>query len=113
MSDVALTQALADVWEVVSRANGYLVEKAPWSVAKDPSRRDDLAAILYASAETLRILAVLIHPIMPGAAGRLWDRLGIDRPLDEQRFPQAVRWGGLQPGTTTTKGEALFPRLDS
>jgi methionyl-tRNA synthetase len=113
MSAVALTQALADVWEVVGRANRYLVEKAPWTLAKEASRRDELAAILYASAETLRILAVLIRPIMPGAAQRLWDQLGIGAPLSEQRLPEAAGWGGLEPGTRTSKGEALFPRLES
>jgi methionyl-tRNA synthetase len=113
MSAVAPTQALADVWEVVGRANGYLVEKAPWALAKDASKRDEVAAILYASAETLRILAVLIRPIMPGAAQRLWEQLGIEAPLVEQRLPEAARWGGLEPGTKTSKGEALFPRLES
>jgi methionyl-tRNA synthetase len=113
MSDVALTQALADVWEVVGRANRYLVEKAPWTLTKDASRREELAAILYASAETLRVLAVLIHPIMPAAAQRLWDQLGIGAAFAEQRLPGAARWGGLEPGTKTSKGEALFPRLES
>jgi len=113
MSAVALTPALAAVWDVVGRANGYLVEKAPWTLAKESSRRDELAAILFASAETLRILAVLIRPIMPGAAQRLWEQLGIGVSLAEQRLPAAARWGGLEPGTKTTKGQALFPRLES
>ena len=113
MSELALSRALAAVWEVVGRANGYLVERQPWNVAKDESRRGELAAILYASAETLRILAILIGPIMPGAAQRLWDQLGIEQPLDAERLPSAAAWGGLPPGTKTAKGDALFPRLDS
>jgi methionyl-tRNA synthetase len=113
MSDLALSQALAAVWEVVGRANRYLVERQPWNVAKDQARRGELAAILYASAETLRILAILIGPIMPGAAQRLWGQLGIEQPLDAQRLPSAAAWGGIPPGTKTAKGDALFPRLDS
>jgi methionyl-tRNA synthetase len=113
MAELALTQALAVVWEIVGRANGYLVERQPWTLTKDTARRDDLAGILYASAETLRILAVLIRPIMPGAAARLWEQLGIEESLDAQRLPQAAAWGGLRPGTKTAKGDALFPRLDS
>jgi methionyl-tRNA synthetase len=104
---------LAAVWEIVGRANRYLVERQPWSLAKDEARRAELAGILYASAETLRILAVLIAPIMPGAATRLWDQLGIDEPLEAQRLPHDAAWGGLRPGTKTVKGDALFPRLDS
>jgi len=68
---------------------------------------------LYAVTETLRILAVLILPIMPEAAERLWARLGVPEALGEQRLPDAATWGGLAPGTQTTKGESLFPRLDS
>ena len=112
MLDVALSQALAAIWEIVARANGYLVEKEPWKLAKDPSRRGELAGVLYAAAETLRILAILIQPIMPDAAGRLWAQLGIAEPLDAQRLPGAAAWGGLPAGTRTKRGDALFPRLD-
>jgi methionyl-tRNA synthetase len=113
MSALALSQALAAVWDVVARANGYLVEREPWKVAKDDARREELAGVLYAAAETLRILAVLTSPIMPGAAERLWGQLGIAEPLSAQRLPEGVRWGLLAPGTATSKGDALFPRLDS
>jgi methionyl-tRNA synthetase len=113
MLEVSLSQGIAAVWEIVTRANQYLVEKEPWKAIKDESRRDEVGAVLYASAETLRILAVLIHPIMPIAAAELWSQLGIDASLDAQRLPEAARWGALAPGTKTTKGEALFPRLDS
>lgn len=113
MSALALGLGLAAVWDVVDRANGYLVETEPWKVARDASRRDELAGILYASAETLRILAILVSPIMPAAAERLWGQLGIAEPIGSQRLPEAARWGLLRPGTGTTKGEALFPRLDS
>jgi methionyl-tRNA synthetase len=113
MADLALTQALAAVWEIVGRANGYLVKRQPWTLTKDEARRAELGGILYASAETLRILAILIGPIMPGAAIRLWDQLGIEEPLEAQRLPGASAWGDLRPGTKTVKGDPLFPRLDS
>jgi methionyl-tRNA synthetase len=113
MAELGLSQALAAVWEIVGRANGYLVEKEPWKIAGDESRRAELAGILYAAAETLRVLAVLILPIMPTAASRLWAQLGVAEPLSEQRLPRAARWGGLAAGTATSKGDALFPRLDS
>jgi len=113
MLALRLQQALAALWEIVARANRYLVEKEPWKVAKDGARRGELASVLYASAETLRILAILIRPIMPGAAERLWGQLGLEPPLASQRVPEAVAWGGLTPGTKTAKGDALFPRLES
>ena len=113
MSSLAVSQALGAVWDVVGRANGYLVEKEPWKIAGEEERRKELSGILYAAAETLRILAILIQPIMPGAAGRLWDQLGVERPLEDQRLSSDAVWGGLKPGTRTTKGDPLFPRLDS
>jgi methionyl-tRNA synthetase len=112
VSEVAVTSAVAAVWDLVAEANRYLVEKAPWAMAKDEARREELAAVLYASAEVLRILAVLVSPAMPRAAQRLWEQLGIAEPLSGQRLPAAAGWGGLVPGTATTKGEALFPRLE-
>jgi methionyl-tRNA synthetase len=112
MQQIALSPALAAVWDVVAEANKYLVEREPWAIAKDPARADELAGVLYASAETLRVLAVLIAPIMPGAAAALWEQLGIEEPLDAQRLPTAATWGRLQPGTKTRRGDSLFPRLD-
>jgi methionyl-tRNA synthetase len=113
MLALALGQALGAAWDVVTRANQYLVEKEPWKLARNEGRRGELGGVLYAAAETLRILAVLISPIMPDAAAELWSQLGSAEPLEAQRLPEAARWGGLAPGTITSKGEALFPRLES
>ena len=113
MLSVELSPALGAVWDIVGRANHYLVEKEPWKFAKDESRRDELASVLYASAETLRILAVLTFPIMPRAASVLWSQLGIQEPLEDQRLPEAAVWGGVVVGTRTRKGESLFPRLET
>ena len=70
-------------------------------------------SVLGDCLETLRIVALLASPVMPAAAGRLWEQLGVVSPLDEQRLPAAAAWGGLAPGTVTRKGDALFPRLSS
>jgi len=106
------TAALAAVYEVVVRANRYMVERSPWTLAKDPARREELGSILYASAETLRALTILISCVMPSAAGRLWEQLGIEETLESQRLASAGDWGRMVPGTKTTKGESLFPRVD-
>ncbi len=113
MLAVRLQPALSAVWDIVARVNQYLVERAPWKLAKDPERADELAGVLYASAEALRILAVLIQPVMPGAAERLWEQLGLsDDPLGAQTLPASTAWGRLAPGTLTRKGGGLFPRVD-
>ena len=112
MDAIQLQPALGAVWDIVARANAYLVEKEPWKLAKDPGNRDELASVLYASAETLRILAIAIHPIMPAAAGSLWAQLGQPGLVADAHLPAAGAWGGLAPGTKTTKGESLFPRVE-
>jgi methionyl-tRNA synthetase len=112
IDEVAMTAAVAAVWELVGEANRYLVEREPWAVARDEARREELAGILYAAAEALRILAVLICPAMPDAAGRLWSQLGLPGSVGEHRLPGSAAWGGLEPGIRTQKGEALFPRLE-
>jgi methionyl-tRNA synthetase len=113
MVQVELQKAVSAVWSIVDRANGYLVEKEPWKLAKNPDRRAELESVLYASAETLRIIAVLIQPFMPAAAERLWAQLGMAGDVADQRLPGAVVWGQLPVGTVTHKGDALFPRLDA
>jgi methionyl-tRNA synthetase len=113
MLAVGVQPALVSVWDIVDRANGYLVEKAPWKLAKEPERRSELAGVLYASAEILRILAILVQPIMPSAAQRLWEQLGVGGDVADRRVPGDIAWGGLVPGTKTVKGESLFPRLDA
>jgi methionyl-tRNA synthetase len=112
MTALELTEAFAAVAEFVREANRYLVEVAPWNLAKDPDRRQDLADCLYSSLEALRVVALLAAPAMPEAAARLWTQLGIPGSPQGQRLPDAAAWGGLEPGTKTARGGGLFPRLD-
>jgi len=109
----AFHEGLEAVDAIVREANQYLVKTAPWKLAKEPSQRKRVDAILYTAAETLRLLAVLLSPFTPGASGRLWTSLGIAEGLDVQRLPAAGRWGGLTPGTKVSKGDPLFPRVEA
>jgi methionyl-tRNA synthetase len=112
MLSLDLAGGLAAVWGFVGAVNRYLVETAPWAVAKDDTRRGELALILYAAAEALRIIAVFLSPAMPRAAAKLWEQLGLAEPLESQRLPDAAAWGRLPPGTRTRRGKSLFPRLE-
>jgi methionyl-tRNA synthetase len=112
MDAFRLTDAVAALDEFVREANRYLVEVAPWALAKDEARHQDLADSIYAGLEALRLIAVFGYPVMPGASDRLWAQMGIEEPLADQRLPGAARWGLLAPGTRASKGEALFPRLE-
>jgi methionyl-tRNA synthetase len=100
--------------EFCKQVNGYVTAKEPWSVAKDESRKAELDEILYNTAEALRALAVLLHPIMPISTQKLWDSLGAAQSLGAigaQKISEVSKWGQLPAGAKITKGEILFPRL--
>ncbi len=99
--------ALTRIWEVVSQANRYVDDQAPWALRKtDPDR---MATVLYVVAETVRCLALLTQPVMPDASGRMLDQLGVgsDR-RDLSTFGAA---GRLTPGQALPKPAPVFPRL--
>ncbi|ROS78708.1 methionine--tRNA ligase [Cellulomonas sp. PhB143] len=119
---IAIHEAINAVWTLVDATNLYLTEQEPWKVVK--TEKDDdgvlpqggrVATVLVTAAEALRSLAVLLHPVMPKVAQKLWDSLGAEVPLGQlaaQPVAGAGVFGALPAGTTVTKGESLFPRLD-
>ena len=102
---------LARVWELISATNKFLVEREPWKLANDPSRRDELGRVLYEAAEALRVVGLLISPVMPRAARGLWSQLGLAQDPGTQSLNRFA-WGSLPPGTRIVRGEGLFPRID-
>ena len=101
------------ILEFCKSVNGYVTEKAPWVLAKDPANKSELDRVLYATCESLRILAVLFHPVMPETSQKLWRALGATTlgELSTQRIDDVARWGQLPAGAQTSRGEVLFPRL--
>ncbi len=105
--------ALVAIFELVRVVNGYVTGQQPWALAK-AGQTDRLHAVLYHSAECLRVLAVLLNPVMPKAAAQLWASLGAEEQLGalaEQSVLHRV-YGQLRPGARIAKGEVLFPRLE-
>lgn len=111
MERLSFSEALVAIWKFIHVLNRYVDITAPWSLAKESGKEEELMGVLYSSLEGLRLTALFISPFMPRAAGRIWERLGIAEPLLEQTLPQAANWGGLTPGLKVQKGEPLFPRL--
>ena len=102
------------IMEFCKTVNGYVTTKEPWAVAKDPSRKSELDEILYNTAEALRGLAILLHPIMPISTAKLWRSLGAEDtlgPINSQKISDVAHWGQIKPGSRINKGEILFPRL--
>ncbi|MFN2508613.1 MAG: class I tRNA ligase family protein [Chthoniobacterales bacterium] len=102
--------ALASVSEFVTVCNTYVETTAPWKLAKDPTLAETLDHVLYGLAESLRIIAVLISPVLPKAAAELISQLNCD---SQELSLSAAEWGKLPDGHTLGKPVPLFPRLEA
>ena len=100
--------ALSEVFKVISRANKYIDENAPWVLAKDEAKKPRLARVLYHLLETVRICGALLAPVMPGTTGKIMARLG--NPA--HGWDTLATFGVLPADVTVTAGDALFPRID-
>ncbi|MBO8125626.1 MAG: methionine--tRNA ligase [Firmicutes bacterium] len=109
MDNLEINQGVAEVWRLIGAANKYIDETAPWTLAKEDPER--LATVMYTLFEVLRQVALLIGPMMPETADVMWQRLGLEGSVQDQRFSE-LAWGGYPAGTRVTKGEPLFPRID-
>jgi methionyl-tRNA synthetase len=112
IDDIALHEALRHAWVFVRRANAYVEEVAPWALAKDESLRRYLEIVLYQLADSLRLMAMMVAPIMPRAAQELWSRLGLSGAVDDMTYEKHLGWGALPEATRVTVGPPLFPRLE-
>ncbi|HET9480480.1 MAG TPA: methionine--tRNA ligase subunit beta, partial [Candidatus Polarisedimenticolia bacterium] len=109
--DYRFHEGLAALWELIGWTNRYIVAMEPWRLAKDPDKRELLDACLYEAAEAMRIVAVALVPVMPGAAQEIWSRLGCPGRAADQGLG-ALAWGGLKAGWRIRMGAPLFPRID-
>ncbi len=106
MKDFALHTMLGDIWRVVAEANRYFASEEPWRLTKtDPARRD---TVLYVTAETLRNVAIMAQPVVPDAAGRLLDLLGVSP--EARTFAHAGAAGRLGGGAAMPAPAPIFPR---
>jgi len=113
MNSLHFSDALSEVWKLVSRSNKYIDETAPWVLAKsdDEADRAKLASVMNHLAESLRLLAHLLQPVLTQAPGKILTQLGLSAQtvnLDELKF------GTIPAGTKViAKGTPIFPRLDA
>ena len=110
--------ALSAIWSAVAKLNQRVVRReaslglgtqAPWEMAKDPTQRALLDGLLYDLLDGIRLIAVLVHPVMPRAAGRILRMLGL---LDRDPGAGDLEWGRLEPGSALGAIEPLFPRIE-
>ncbi len=112
MDDLLFSNALAEIWKLVSRTNKYIDETMPWVLAKSEEQKPRLGTVLYNLAEALRIIAVLISPFMPTTPKKIRHQLGIGQQDDLSSWESLSEFGKIPSGTQVQKGAVIFPRLD-
>lgn len=108
--EMQFSQALTELWALISRTNKYIDETAPWVLAKDEANRGRLAAVMYNLCEAIRIISILVSPFLPHTAPKIQAQLGA--PAAVLSWEQAGDWGLLPAGFSVQKGEIIFPRID-
>ena len=111
VEELAFHRALEAAWGMIARVDKFISDAKPWELAKNEEQRETLGAVLYRAAETIRWLAVLLHPVMPESTRGIWRQLGLEG--DPQDFdPTGLKWGGLRAGARAGEVAPLFPRID-
>jgi methionyl-tRNA synthetase len=109
--NLAFSRALEQIWSLIAATDKYLTTEHPWSLGESDAERQRRATILWTTAEVLRIVTALTHPVLPESTARVWSLLG--QPGQPGSFAlDDLSWGQLAPGTPLGKSHALFPRIE-
>ena len=111
MEKFQFQNALDEVFKCIQRANKYIDETMPWSLAKDEANKPRLASVMYNLLETVRICTTLLLPFMPDSCEKIFAQIGAN--ADVETWDAAAVWGRLPATVTVHKGEAVFPRVDA
>lgn len=112
MNNLHFADALAEIWKLVARTNKYIDETTPWILARndDDESKQKLASVMNHLAESLRVIAILIQPIMTQSPTKIFAQLGLDV---NQLELQGLKFGEIPADTKVVeKGTPIFPRLD-
>jgi methionyl-tRNA synthetase len=111
MDNLQFNDAMDATWKLIARANKYIDETEPWNLAKDPEKQSALDSVMAHLAESLRLIALLIQPVMTHAPKQIFGQLGFD---DQDEAQETLEWGHLPSGAqVVAKGTPIFPRLDT
>jgi methionyl-tRNA synthetase len=110
-NNLGFSKALEEIWSVIGATDKYLTTEQPWALTDSEADQQRRATILWTTAEVLRIVTALTHPVLPESTAKVWTLLGQQGPLGHLEL-EGLSWGQLKPGTTLGKSQALFPRID-
>lgn len=112
MENMEFSVALTAIGQFVSRSNKYIDETQPWGLAKDDSKREELASVMSHLVESLRIASILLQPFLTRTPQKIWQQLGIQEG-ELTSWDSGRALGSIPAGTKLVKGEPIFPRLDA
>ncbi len=105
------SQALEILWNVIARIDKMISDAKPWELVKDENQTETLNAVLYRATETLRWLSIMLYPVMPQAAQKIYKQIGLGEDVSKIN-PENLIWGELKAETKIGATEAVFPRID-
>ena len=112
MNDMQLSLTIKQVWAFIGRANKYIDEKAPWVLARDAAKKQELSNTMYNLVESLRVISVLVSPFIPETAEKIWKQLNLPQSYQTVQLEDIRHWGGTPAGMHIGTPEQLFPRIE-
>lgn len=108
--DYSISRALETVWGYINSVNKYLADNEPWKLAKDKSKRERLARVLYQAGAALRVICYLIFPVMPESAQKIWSCLGEKNSIEKEPFSE-FSFDSFKSCQKIKTSKPLFPRI--
>ena len=112
MDKLLFSNALAELWKFISRTNKYIDETTPWILARDEKHRERLGTVLYNLSESIRFVAVLLAPLMPGTPEKIFSQFGVGDEPALKGWESLKTFGALPSGIPVETAEVLFPRRE-
>ena len=110
-NNLGFSKALEEIWSVIGATDKYLTTEQPWALTDSEADQQRRATVLWTTAEVLRVVTALTHPVLPESTAKVWTLLGQPGQLGAMNL-EDLSWGQLKPGTTLGKSQALFPRIE-
>jgi methionyl-tRNA synthetase len=107
------SKGLEAIWGLISTLDKYIVERAPWKLARSEEKHDQvmLDETLYTAAESLRIICAWLYPVMPESTRKIWAQLGMPHGIERERVAD-LHWGRLKAKQKVGDVSPVFPRVD-
>ena len=112
MENMQFANSLAEIWTLISATNKYIDDTAPWALAKEEDKKEELASVMYHLVENLRKVAIMLYPAIPDTAENMLRQLGIKKE-ELKTWDSLLEYSQIPEGTKVIeKGEPLFMRLN-